>query len=123
MSTQQPEEVDLAQELRELGQQLKKAIGIATQYRKAKEFEQKISQAVQELTAQIDRVVKAAAERATVEPIKKAGERVKETAQAFKESGVKDDFERGLAKSVRVLNQQIRRAIEEAEKGERETKV
>ncbi len=122
MSTQQPEETDLAQELRELGQQLKRAIGVAAQYRKTKEFEQKIAQAAQELTAQIDRVVKAAKDRATVDPIKRAGERVKETAQAFKESGVKEDFERGLAKSVRLLNEQIRRAIEEAERAEHANK-
>ncbi len=118
MSNQQPE--DLAQELRELGQQLKELVGAATQNRRTKEYEEKISRAVQDLSTQIDRAVKSAKESKPAKKVKKAGGHVKETAQAWKESGAREDIERGLAKSVRVLNEQIRRAVAEL-KSPRET--
>ncbi len=119
MSEQQPQEVDLAQELRELGEQLKKAIRVARDHPHTKEFERQISQAVSDLSAQIDRAVQTAKQD---ERVKKAGEQVKQAAQTVKESGAPEDIARGLAKGVRALNEQIRRAIEEAEKATRENK-
>ncbi len=119
MSEQQPQEVDLAQELRELGEQLKKAIRVARDHPHTKEFERQISQAVSDLSAQIDRAVQTAKQD---ERVKKAGDQVKQAAQTVKESGAPEDVARGLAKGVRALNEQIRRAIEEAEKATRENK-
>ncbi len=119
MSEQQPQEVDLAQELRELGEQLKKALRVARDHPQTKEFEHQISQAVADLAAQIDRAVQAARGD---ERMKKAGEQIKQAAQSVKGSGASDDITRGLAKGVQALNEQIRRAIEEAEKGTREDK-
>lgn len=116
MSEQQPQEVDLAQELRELGEQLKKAIRVARDHPQLREFERQISQAVADLSAQIDHSVRGARED---ERVKKAGEQVKQAAQSVKESGATDDIARGLAKGVQALNEQIRRAIEEAEKTDR----
>lgn len=116
MSEQQPQEIDLAQELRELGEQLKKAIRVARDHPQMKEFERQISQAVAELSAQIDHAINGAKED---ERMKKAGEQVKQAAQSVKESGATDDIARGLAKGVQELNEQIRRAIEETEKAER----
>ena len=115
--SEQPQEVDLAQELRELGEQLKKAIRVARDHPQTKEFERQISQAVADLSVQIDRAVKSAQED---ERVKKAGEQVKQAAQSVKESGAPEDIARGLAKGVQALNEQIRRAIEEAEKATRE---
>ena len=119
MSEQPPQEVDLAQELRELGEQLKKAVRVAREHPQTKEFERQISQAVSDLSAQIDHAVNAAKED---ERLKKAGGQVKQAAQSVKESHAPDDIARGLAKGVRALNEQIRRAIEDAEKTARENK-
>jgi len=119
MSEQQPQEVDLAQELRELGEQLKKAIRVARDHPHTREFEHQISQAVADLGAHIDRAIQAAKGD---ERMKKAGEQVKQAAQSVKVSGAPDDIARGLAKGVQALNEQIRRAIEEAEKATRENK-
>ena len=113
MSEPQPQEVDLAQELRELGEQLKKMIRVARDHPQMKEFERQISQAVADLSTQIDHAVTGAKED---ERVKKAGEQVKQAAQSVKESGAPDDIARGLAKGVQALNEQIRRAIDEAEK-------
>jgi uncharacterized phage infection (PIP) family protein YhgE len=119
VSEQPPQEVDLAQELRELGEELKRAIRVARDHPQTKEFERQISQAVADLSAQIDHAVKSAKED---ERIKKASEQVKQAAQSIKEGNAPDDISRGLAKGVHALNEQIRRAIEEAEKTTRENK-
>jgi Xaa-Pro aminopeptidase len=120
MSEQLPEGIDLAQELRELGRQLKEAIRVAREHPQTKEFERQVSQAVGELSAHIDRAVKTAKED---EHIRKAAEtteaEVRRAAQTLKESGAKEDIARGLAKGLQALNEQIRRAIAEAEKTSR----
>jgi ABC-type amino acid transport substrate-binding protein len=119
MSEQPQPKVDLAQELRELGEQLKKAIRVARDHPQTKEFERQISQGVADLGAQIDRAIQNAKED---EHLKKASEQVQQAAQSVKESGAPDDLARGLAKGVHALNEQIRRAIEDAEKAARENK-
>lgn len=116
MSTPEPQEFDLAQEWRELGEQIKRAFQVAREHPKTKAMEQDIVQAIRNLETEIQRVVKTAQEN---ESLKRAGEQVKETAQSVKASGAPDDIARGIAKGVRVLNEQIRQAIEEAEKSSR----
>ncbi len=113
MSAQQPQPVDLAQELRELGEQIKKAVLVAREHPQTKEAERQIVQALNDLGAEIDRAVKSVQ---THEPVKKAEEHVKQTAQSFKDSGALDDIASGIAKGVRALNEQIRKAIDAAEK-------
>lgn len=113
MSTPEPQPFDLAQELRELGEQIKRAFVVAREHPKTKEVEQEITKAFNDLQAEIQRALKTAQEN---ESLKKAGEQVKQTAQAIKESNAPDDLARGIAKGVRALNDQIRKAIEEAEK-------
>jgi ABC-type branched-subunit amino acid transport system substrate-binding protein len=120
MTEQQPQEFDLAQELRELGEQLKRAIQVARDHPQTKEFERQVTQAVNDLGAEIDRALKSAREDKRV---KKAETHVKEAVQSIQEGGAKEDIERGLAKGVRALNEQIRKAIEEAEKASREQKT
>ena len=119
MSEQPPQEVDLAQELRELGEQLKKAIRVARDHPQTKEFERQISQAVSDLGAHIDRALNATKGD---DRVRKAGDQFKQAAQSVKQSGAPDDIARGLAKGVRALNEQIRRAVEDAEKVTRENK-
>ena len=119
MSELPPQEIDLARELHELGEQLKKAIQVARDHPQTKEFERQVSQAVTDLGAHIDRALKSAA---SDERVKKAGEQVKQAAQSVKVSGASDDISRGLAKGVQALNEQIRRAIDEAEKTNRDNK-
>lgn len=113
MSTQPPQEVDLAQELRELGEQIKKAFLVAREHPRTKEFEQQVTKAIGDLEVELQRAAKSAAEH---ESVKKAGAQVKQTAQSLKESGAGEDILRGIAKGLRALNEQIRKAIEEAEK-------
>ena len=113
MSAQEPQQFDLAQELRELGEQIKRALQVARDHPKTKEMEQDIVQAMNNLEAEIRRALKSAQEN---ESVKKAGAQVKQAAQSVKESGAPDDIARGIAKGVRTLNEQIRKAIEDAEK-------
>ncbi len=118
MSEQPPEELDLVRELHELGRQLKEAIRVAREHPQTKEFERQVAQAVNELSAQIDHAVKTAREHDQVRKATDvAGEQVKQAAQTFKESGAKEDIERGIAKGLRALNEQISRAISDADKG------
>lgn len=114
MSEQPPQEFDLAKELGELGEQLKKAIQVVRDHPQTKEFERQISLAVSDLGTQIDHAIRSAGQD---DHVKKAGDQVKQAAQTFKESGAAEDIAHGLAKGVRALNEQIRRAIDEAEKG------
>lgn len=123
MSEQHPEELDLVRELHELGRQLKEAIRVAREHPQTKEFERQVSQAVNELSAQIDHAVKTAQENDRIrQAADTAAQQVKQSAQTFKESGAKEDIERGLAKGLRALNDQIRRAIAEADKRSQEPK-
>lgn len=116
MSAPEPQPFDLAQELRELGEQIKRAFVVAREHPKTKEMEQDIVQAIGNLEAEIQRALKSAQEN---ESLKKAGEQVKQTAQAIKESNAPDDIARGIAKGVRALNEQIRKAIDDTEKSSR----
>ena len=110
MSTNQPPEADISQELRELGELFKRAVRVAREHPNFKEFEQKISHAVTDLGARID-----AAAQSAKEPLHNIGTQFKQSAQAYKETGAPEDFARGIAKSVRLVNEQIRQAIEEME--------
>lgn len=117
MSAQQPQADDLAQELRELGEQLKRALQVAREHPQTKEFERQVTQAVQELSAQIDHALQAVRDDARVQ---QAETHVRAAAQSLKEGGAREDIERGLAKGVRALSAQIRKAIENAEPAARE---
>jgi hypothetical protein len=116
MSAQSPQEYDLAQELRELGEQLKRAFEVAREHPQTKEFERQVTQAVKDLGAEIDRALKTTRED---ERVKQAETHVREAVQSVKEGGAKEDIARGFAKGVRALNEQIRKAIEDAEKASR----
>lgn len=117
MSAQPPQpEFDLAQELRELGEQLKRAFQVAREHPQTKEFERQITQAVKDLSAEIERAVKTTRDD---ERVKQAETHVREAVQSVKEGGAKEDIERGFAKGVRALNEQIRKAIEDAEQAAR----
>ncbi len=113
MDEQKPEDLSLAQELRELGRQIKEAVRVAREHPQTKEFERQVAQAVNQLSADIDRALRSAQRD---EKVQKAGTQVKQAAQTFTASGAGQDIERGLAKGTRALNEQIRRAIAEAEK-------
>ncbi len=113
MDEQKPEELSLAQELRELGRQIKEAVRVAREHPQTKEFERQVAQAVNQLSVDIDRAIRSAQRD---EKVQKAGTQVKQAAQTFTASGAGQDIERGLAKGTRALNEQIRRAIAEAEK-------
>ncbi len=104
MSTQQPQDVDLSQELRELAELFKRAVRVARENPNVKEFEAKISQAVSDLNTRIDHATQGARE-----PLDKAGERVKQAAQTYKETGAPDDFARGFSKSAHLVGEQIRK--------------
>ncbi len=113
MDEEKREQFDLAQELREFGRQLQEALRVAREHPQTREIEHQVSKAVADLGTELDRALKQAQ---TNEHIAKVGEQVKQTAQAIKASGAKEDVERGLAAGLRALNEQIARAIAEAEK-------
>ena len=102
----------LADELREMGQQLKELIKATSEHPKTKEIEEKITQAVRDMGEQIDRAVERGKASEQGQRAQAAGEELGQTAQRWKEGGARDDLERGLAKSVHVLSEQIRRAVE-----------
>ncbi len=106
-------EVDLAQELRELGRQLMEAVRVAREHPQTKEFERQVANAVNQLSTEIDRALKSAqADTRT----RQVGDQVKQAAQAVQKSGAPEEIAHGLAEGVRALNEQIRRAIEQADK-------
>ncbi len=116
MDEQKPDELSLVQELRELGRQIKDAVRVAREHPQTKEFERQVNQAVNDLSADIDRAVRSAQGD---EKVQKAGTQVKQAADSLRGSTAGQDIERGLAKGMRALNEQIRRAITEAEKQSR----
>ncbi len=113
MDEQKPQPSDLGEELRELGRQLLEALRVAREHPQTREFEHQVSKAVADLGTELDRALKQAQNN---EHIHKVGDQVKQTAQAIKASGAKEDVERGLAAGLRALNEQIAKAIAEAEK-------
>ncbi len=113
MSENKSAELDLAQELRELVRQLGEAVRVAREHPQTKEFEHQVSRAVGDLTTEVDRAIKTAQSE---EHVQKVGAQVKQAAASLKESDAGQDIQRGLAKGMRALNEQIRRAIEQAEK-------
>lgn len=110
MSANQPLEPDISQELRELGELIKRAVQAAREHPHVKDFDQKISHAVSDLGSKID-----AAARSAHEPLQNVGTQFKQAAQTYRETGAAEDFARGIAKTVRLVNEQIRKAIEEVE--------
>ncbi len=104
MSEQQPQEADLSQELRELGELFKRAVRVARENPSLKDFETKISQAMRDLNTHIDQATQSARE-----PIEKAGSRVRQAAQTYKDTGAPDDIARGFSKSAQVVGEQIRK--------------
>lgn len=117
MNANQSQDADLSQELRELGELFKRAVQVARAHPHVKDFETQITRAVGDLGARVDQATQNARE-----PIKKAGAQVKQAAQTYKETGAPEDLARGIAKSVRLVNEQIRKAIEEMEKGTKQDK-
>lgn len=117
MSTQQPQDVDLSQELRELGELFKRAVRVARENPGVKDFETKIAHAVSDLNTRIDQATQSARE-----PLEKTGAQVKQAAQTYKDTGATEDFARGFSKSVHVVGEQIRKAnIKNAAQAYKET--
>ncbi|MBI5650601.1 MAG: hypothetical protein HZC40_09185 [Chloroflexi bacterium] len=113
MSEQPTQEFDLAQELRDLGERIKTLLQVARDHPQTREFERQVSQAMKDLGENVDRAIKSAKED---EHVKNVGAQVKQAADSFKQSGATEDIARGLAKGVRALNDQIQRAIDDANK-------
>jgi hypothetical protein len=113
MSEEPKQEFDLTKELREMGEQLKRVLQAARDHPQTKDFERQFAQAMKDLGGEIERAVHSAK---SDENLKRAGEQVKQAAESVKASGAKEDLERGLAKGVRALNEQLQRAVEELEK-------
>src|SRR5574340_558951 len=112
MDEQKSDELNLAQELRELGRQIQQAIRVAREHPQTKEFERQVTQAVNQLGADIDRALRSAQRD---EKVQKASDQVRQAAQSIATSSAGQDIERGLAKGMRALNEQMRRAISDAE--------
>ncbi len=113
MSEEKPQEFDLAKELNQLGEQLKTLVQVARDHPQTQEFQRQVKQAVHDLGESIDHAITTAKQD---ERVKQAEEHVKQAAQSIKEGGAKEDIERGLAKGVRALNEQIQRVIADAQK-------
>ncbi len=113
MSAQPPHEYDLSQELHDLGEQLKRALQAARDHPQTRELERQIAQAVKDLSTEIERGLRAAREDALV---KQAESQMRQVVQSLQEGSAKEDIERGLAKGVRALNEQIRKIVENIER-------
>lgn len=113
MSDEKAPEFNLAQELNQLGEQLKTLLQVARDHPQTQDFARQVKQAVHDLGDTIDSAIVTAKQD---ERVKQAEVHVRETVQSIKEGGAKEDIERGLAKGVRALNEQIQRVIQEAQK-------
>jgi len=113
MSDEKPQEFDLTHELHQLGEQLKTLLQVARDHPQTQEFTRQVKQAMHDLGDNVDRAIANAKQD---EHVKRAEEHIKQTAQSIKDGGAKEDLERGLAKGVRALNEQIQRVIADAQK-------
>ncbi|MBI5304082.1 MAG: hypothetical protein HY868_18245 [Chloroflexi bacterium] len=113
MSEEKPPEFDLTQELQQLGERLKTLLRVARDHPQTQDFERQVKQAMRDLGDHVDRAMASAKQD---ERVKSAEEHIKQAAQSIKDGGAKEDIERGLAKGVRALNEQIQRVIEDAQK-------
>lgn len=95
---------DLANELRELGQQLEAAARSAFQSERAKQFQQDVSSGMKEIGAQLQAAFKAIQENRRFQDLVERGEQAVSQAQ---QSKVAQDFSEALSRGISQLNDQL----------------
>ena len=100
----QPASNDLANELRELGQQIEQALRGALETDRAKQVQADISAGMKEIGVQLQHTVKAIQENPQVQQLVQRGEKALGQAQQSKAA---QDFQESLARGVAALNEQL----------------
>lgn len=97
-------QTDLANELRELGQQIESAVRNALASDRARQMQQDVSSGIKEIGTQIQSAIKAIQENPQVQQLVERGEQAVSQAQ---QSKVAQDFQESLARGVAQLNEQL----------------
>lgn len=99
-----PPQSDLANQLRELGQQIEAAVRNAMQSEKAKQVQQDVAAGMKEIGAQLQSAVKSMQENQKFQEFVERGEQAVNQAQ---QSKVAQDFQESLARGIAQLNDQL----------------
>lgn len=100
----QPASSDLANELRELGQQIEQAVRGALESDRAKQVQADIASGMKEIGAQLQHTFKVIQDNPQVQQLVQRGEQAVGQAQHSKAA---QDFQETLARGVAMLNEQL----------------
>jgi heparin binding hemagglutinin HbhA len=95
---------DLANELRELGQQLEQFVRTSLDSEKAKEVQRDVTNGIREIGNQVQSAIKAISENPQVQELAERGQQAIEQAQ---QNPVVKDFQEALARGISQLNDQL----------------
>ncbi len=115
--SQQPQQPqgDLANELRELGQQIENAVRGALESERAKQLQHDISSGMHEIGSQLQHAVKAIQENPQVQQLVQRGEKAVSQAQ---QSKIAQDFQESLTRGIAMLNDQLAGFVARLRQGE-----
>ncbi|MGE5140394.1 MAG: hypothetical protein ACM3JD_13085 [Rudaea sp.] len=102
-------ETTLTEEFHELGRQLTTLLRIVRESPKAREIETQVRQVMRDVERQVDDAMTTTRQRVQEQNLKDTFKGAAQTAA--------DETQRGLAKGLRVVNEQMARLVQEAEKG------
>lgn len=114
----QPPQSDLANELRELGQQIEQTVRTALESDKAKQLQTDISAGMREIGSQLQHAMKAIQDNPQVQQFVQRGEQAVSQAQ---QSKVAQDFQESLARGIAMLNDQLAGFVTRLRQGEHGT--
>jgi heparin binding hemagglutinin HbhA len=99
-----PPQSDLANQLRELGQQIETAVRNAMQSDKAKQVQQDVAAGMKEIGTQLQSAVKSMQDNPKFQEFVERGEQAVNQAQ---QSKIAQDFQESLARGIAQLNDQL----------------
>lgn len=103
-SDQQQPQSDLANELRELGQQIEHAVRSAMENERARQLQQDIAAGMKEIGSQMQSALKAIQEDERVRNLAERGQQAIHQAQ---QSQAAKDFQEALTRGISQLNEQL----------------
>jgi len=103
-NTQQPQSGDLANELRELGQQIEQALRNAMENERAKQIQKDVTAGMMEIGGQLQSAIKSIQENPRIQELAERGE---EAVHKVRQSQAAHDFQETLARGISQLNDQL----------------
>ena len=104
MSEEKKDNRDLAEELRELGEQVEKLVRSSLASERAKELRNDIAKGMQEIGTQMQSAIKTIGDNPKVQEFAERGQQAVDQAR---ESKAMQDFQEALARGIAQLNEQL----------------